>query len=71
MGESPHSASLDLSVAPEPRISIKFDGWADTVKELLLGDITALPAVTNIKTTGGNTGAYVYFNPRAIDRESC
>lgn len=55
--------NLDLSKGSEPRLHINFSGWEDEDKKVFVHSIHANPAVTEIRRTGGNTGAYVYFDP--------
>lgn len=69
MAEYTHSDQIDFSVGSENRISINFDGWKEDSKYQLISDIQSINGVTKVNRAGGNTSAYVYFEPREISRE--
>ncbi len=65
-----HSEALDFSVGSENRILIKFEGWTDDLKRRIMADIQLIDGVTKTNATGGNTGAYIYFDPNEVDRQN-
>jgi hypothetical protein len=57
---------LDLSIAAAADIYVDFQGWPASEREQLIDRIAKLFGVTGVSPAGGSSGAYVYFDPKAV-----